>query len=88
MTYTSKQICSIPFYDYVNLMVIELNENGFKVTILEETDNYTFPENPGNFVLPLNDKNANSFLIKKGFLNNGRYPISGLFTSEDNQIIL
>ena len=22
MTYTSKQICSIPFYDYVNLMVI------------------------------------------------------------------
>ena len=42
MTYTSKQICSIPFYDYVNLMVIELNENGFKVTVLEETDNYTF----------------------------------------------
>ncbi len=63
MTYTSKQICSIPFYDYVNLMVIELNENGFKVTVLEETDNYTFPENSGNFVLSLNDKNANSFLI-------------------------
>lgn len=44
-------------------MVIELNENGFKVTVLEETDNYTFPENSGNFVLSLNDKNANSFLI-------------------------
>ena len=51
MTYTSKQICSIPFYDYVYLMVIELNENGFKVTVLEETDNHTFPESPGNFVL-------------------------------------
>ena len=63
MTYTSKQICSISFYDYVNLMVIELNENGFKVTVLEETDNYIFPENQGNFVLSLNDQNTNSFLI-------------------------
>lgn len=44
-------------------MVIELNENGFKVTVLEETDNYIFPENQGNFVLSLNDQNTNSFLI-------------------------
>lgn len=84
MAYTSKQICSIPFYDYVNLMVIELNENGFRVMGREETDNYKFPTNPDNFVLSIKDDKAISFLVNNGLLNNGRCPISGLSTCNDS----
>lgn len=83
MTYTSKQICSIPFYDYVNLMVIELNENGFKVMSQKGADNYEFPTNPEDFVLSIKDDKAISFLVNNGLLNNGRCPISGLSTCND-----
>lgn len=81
MKYSSEMIINLSLKEYVELIVDELNKNGFRIKGLQNGQEifyeYSVPDSPSYFIFGITDYEAIEFLKRIGLLDNGKCPATG-----------
>lgn len=81
MKYSFEMIINLSLKEYVELIVDELNKNGFRIKGLQNGKEvfyeYSVPDSPSYFIFGITDYEAIEFLKRIGLLDNGKCPATG-----------
>lgn len=89
MKYTEEEISNIRFKEYIELIVKELNDNGFSRSngnpyeLGKDIMGGWLWRSYSVFMTTINDKKAIDFLKAEGLIDNGRCPLTGLNIRND-----